>query len=52
MIGKFDYVKKKFAWQKHHNKVKRQLTNWEKLFVTYITKGCVSSMSKTLNTEE
>ena len=36
MIDKFDYVKK-FAWQKHCNKVKRQLTNWEKLFVTYIT---------------
>lgn len=39
MIDKFDCIKKLTVWQKYHDKVKRPLANWEKLFVTYITKG-------------
>lgn len=35
---------------KHHNMVKRQLTNWENILATYITdKGLISLMYKELN---
>ena len=51
MIGKFDYVKKMLHGK---NTVTKSKDSWEtgRNYLWHTTKGCVSSMSKTLNTGE